>query len=113
MDIKRLLTALIGFPIIAAILIFGNKYVIDITFSIIAMLALYEFFNTFKEKNNPIRWIAYVDALSIALIHVIPSEYILRLIAAIIPISISVLFAQVILTNMKYNVKDIAICTFQ
>ena len=112
MDIKRVLTALIGFPIIAAILIFGNKYVIDITFSIIAMFALYEFFNSFKEKNTPIRWIAYVDALSIALIHVIPSQYALRLIAAIIPISISVLFAQVIITNMKYTLKDIAITAF-
>ena len=38
---------------------------------------------------------------------IIPKEYILPTIAAIIPISILVLFAQVIASNMKYNIKDI------
>ena len=112
MELKRWTSALIGFPIVAIILIFGNKYIIDIAFSIIAILALYEYFNSFKEDNKKIRWIAYIDALCIAFIHIIPSEYILKTIAAIIPISILVLFAQVILSNMKYTIKDIAITVF-
>ena len=66
----------------------------------------------FVLKDTKSRDMSKTMALSIALIHVIPSEYILRMIAAIIPISISVLFAQVIITNMKYTIKDIAITAF-
>ncbi len=114
MDIKRITSALIGFPLVAVILIFGNKYLVDIAISVIAIMALHEYFHCFKEQNEnkDLRWIAYISAASIALIHVIPSEYILKTIAAIIPISILVLFAQVIATNMKYNIKDIAITFF-
>lgn len=114
MDIKRITSALIGFPLVAVILIFGNKYLVDIAISVIAIMALHEYFHCFKEQNEnkDLRWIAYISAVSIALIHVIPSEYILKTIAAIIPISILVLFAQVIATNMKYNIKDIAITFF-
>ena len=112
MELKRWATAIIGFPIVAIILIFGNKYIIDIAFSIISILALYEYFNCFKDNNKGIRWIAYITALSIAFIHIIPAEYMLKIIAAIIPTSILVLFAQVIASNMKYNIKDISIVVF-
>ena len=114
MDFKRVSSALIGFPLVAIILIFGNKYLVDICVSVIAMMSLHEYFHSFKEQkeNKVLRWIAYVSALSIAFIHVIPSEYILKTIAAIIPISILALFSQVIATNMKYNIKDIAITFF-
>ncbi len=30
MDIKRVLTAVIGFPLVTILLIFGNKYIIDV-----------------------------------------------------------------------------------
>lgn len=114
MDLKRVSSAMIGFPIVAAILIFGNKYLVDITVSIIAMLSLHEYFHCFKEqeKNKNLSWIAYIAALSIAVIHIIPGQYVLKTIGAIIPISILVLFAQIIATDMKYNIKDIAITVF-
>ena len=114
MDLKRVSSALIGFPIVAAILIFGNKYLVDITISIIAILSLHEYFKCFKEneKNKNLSWVAYIAAASISIIHIIPANYVLKTIGAIIPISILVLFAQVIATNMKYNIKDIAITLF-
>ena len=114
MDLKRVSSAMIGFPIVAVILVFGNKYLVDIAVSIIAILSLHEYFHCFKEqeKNKNLGWIAYISALSIAFIHIIPGQYVLRTIGAIIPISILVLFAQVIATDMKYNIKDIAITVF-
>lgn len=114
MDLKRLISALIGFPLVAIVLIFGNKYLVDISISIIAIMSLYEFFKCFDEKqsNKSIRWIAYLCAILISFIHVIPSQYILKIIAAIIPTSILILFAQVIITDMKYNIKDISITFF-
>ena len=115
MDIKRITSSLLGFPVVAAILIYGNKYLVDVCVSIIAIMSLHEYFHSFKNEEKdtrPIRWIAYISALSIALIHIIPKEYAITVIGAIIPISILVLFAQVIATNMKYNIKDIAITFF-
>lgn len=115
MDFKRITSALLGFPIVAIILIYGNKYLVDICVSAIAIMSLHEYFHSFKKEEKdtrPIRWIAYLSAISIALIHIIPKEYAIPVVGAIIPISILVLFAQVIATNMKYNIKDIAITFF-
>lgn len=111
MEIKRVISALIGFPLVAIILIFGNKYLVDVTISIIAIMSLYEYFNSFKDQkeNKNLRCIAYIAAITIMFIHIIPSDMILKLIAAIIPISILILFSQVIASNMKYNIKDISI----
>lgn len=114
MDFKRIFSALIGFPVVAIILIFGNKYLVDICISVIAIMSLHEYFHSFKEQNEKrdLRWIAYLSAVLITFIHLIKQEYILKTIAGIIPIAILVLFAQVIATNMKYNIKDIAITLF-
>lgn len=114
MDFKRIISTIIGLPLVAIVLIFGNKYLVDIVISIIAIMSLHEYFNSFKEENQnrDLRWIAYIAAIAIAFIHIIPSEIILKVIGAIIPISILVLFSQVIASNMKYNIKDIAITFF-
>ena len=114
MDLKRLSSAIIGLPLVAAVLIFGNKYLVDICISIIAIMALHEYFHCFKEQNEKknLSWIAYICAALISCIHIIPSEYVLKVIAATIPVSILVLFSQVIASNMKYNIKDIAITCF-
>lgn len=52
MDFKRIASALIGFPLVAIILIFGNKYLVDIAVSIIAILSLHEYFHSFKEQTQ-------------------------------------------------------------
>ena len=51
-------------------------------------------------------------AASISLIHAIPSYYIPSIIGVGIPVIVLVLFLQVIISNMKYNFKDIAITLF-
>ena len=111
MDFKRIITTIVGLPLVAVILIFGNKYLVDVIISLIAIMSLHEYFHSFKEQEQKrdLRWIAYIAALSIAFIHIIPSEMILKLIAAIIPISILVLFSQIIASNMKYNINQLLV----
>ena len=53
MNIKRLLSGTILFPIFAIIIIFGNKYIVDIFISIIALLSLHEFYKAFKGSGYP------------------------------------------------------------
>lgn len=112
MDIKRLISGLTLFPLVVIISIFGNKYVIDIAIAIVAAMSLHEYFNAFKEKAKPVIWLGYLASALIALIHVIPLEHAITIVSVLLPGAITVLFLQVILTNMKTNVKDIAITFF-
>ncbi len=57
MDIKRYVSGLILFPIFAVVMVFGNKYVIDIAISIIAIMCLHEFYKAFRGKAKPISWV--------------------------------------------------------
>ncbi len=109
MSIKRILSGVVLFPIFALILIFGNKYVVDVFFSVVAIRGLYEFYRAFKGKANPIQWPAYVTALLICFIHVIPGEYVLPAITLLILMNILILFTQVVVTSLKRNITDIAI----
>lgn len=115
MELKRLPIIIIGLPIVALVLIFGNKYLVDVAISVVAIMTLYEYFNCFrKEKeNNGITWIGYLAAILIAFIHIIPQEFVLKIVAGIIPVSILILFAQVIISDMKYNIKDISTTFFR
>lgn len=52
---KRIISAVILIPVITAILIFGNKYIIDVFCSILSILALREYFNAHGEHPKEIR----------------------------------------------------------
>ena len=40
--IKRSLTTIIGLPAVLVILIFGNKYILDVIMAILAIMGIYE-----------------------------------------------------------------------
>ena len=116
MDLKRITSALIGFPGVVLILVFANNYVVDIAISLVALTAMYEFYNAVSKESKPIRWIGYLACISIAFIHIIPevisTEYIELIKILIAPIIILILFLHVILSNMKTSFKDIAYSLF-
>ena len=109
---SRIISALILFPLVVVLLIFGNVYIIDAVFSIVALMAMNEYFNAFKEKANPVKWIGYISCLLIALIHIIPASKVVQIIGIGIPTVFLILFLQVIITNMKTTYNDIAITFF-
>ena len=108
MDIKRITSGLLGFPLVLIILLIGNKYVVDVALSIIAILAMSEYFNAVVKVCNPVRWVGYLSCLSISVIHLVPKEYLNIVVTLGIPTILIILFAQVIATEMKTNFKDIA-----
>jgi len=112
MKYSRWISALFGAPLVILILVLGNVYVIDIAFAIIAAISLYEYFNSFKEKAKPVIWIGYLFSALISFIHIIPNEKILPIIGIIGPVSILIMFLQVVLTNNKTTIKDISITLF-
>ncbi len=109
MNTKRVISSLIGFPIVAVILIFANQIVIDIAFSIVAVICLHEFYHAFKEKDNPVEWIGYALAALISIIHVFPTPYVKYSLQLLLPTVTVILFLSVIVTEMKVTIKDMMI----
>ncbi len=112
MDIKRITSALLGFPLVVIILVFGNKYIVDITFAIVAAMSLHEYYKAFKQKANPVIWMGYIASALIAFIHIFPLEHAITIVSVLIPLAVSILFLQIIITNMTTDIKDIAITFF-
>ena len=112
MKLKRILSGVIGLPIVALILIFGNTYIIDIMFSAVAIIAIHEYLKAFSKEHKPVKWIAYLSCIIIAFLHIIPGKYLLITSELLIPMIIAVLFIQVISSNMKTGIKDIMITFF-
>ena len=111
MDIKRVTSALLGFPLVIVVLLFGNKYVIDAVMAIVAIISLQEYFNAFKEYK-PIKWIGYLLAFLICFIHLVPQEQLFSYIGLSIPVVIVALFIELVIKDLKINIIDIAITLF-
>lgn len=111
MDLKRVISALLGLPMVIIVLLLGNKYVIDVAMAIVAIISLQEYFNAFS-KYKPIKWIAYVIAILICFIHFISEEQLFTYIGLSIPIVIVTLFIQLVIKDLKISIIDIAITLF-
>ncbi len=106
-NLKRISSALIGFPLVALIFIIGNKYIISVGLALIAMLSMNEYLNAVSNKCKPIKWISYLSCALIALLSLVPQEQFGNVVFAAIPIILLILFLQVIVTNMKTNFNDL------
>lgn len=112
MNFKRILTALIGFPVVAAIFIFGSKYIVDIVVMIIALIGMNEYIKCISKKVNVISWISYLFIACMALIHIIPAELIQMALPFVLPVLMLVLFLHVIISDMKISFEQIAYTLF-
>lgn len=108
MDVKRITSGLLGFPLVVIIFLIGNKYIVDVLLTIVAILAIDEYFKAVSKICKPIKWVGYLSCISISLIHVIPPENLNIVITLSIPTILLILFSTVIATDMKINFKDVA-----
>ena len=108
MDIKRITSGLLGFPLVLIILLIGDKVFVDIALAIIALLAMNEYLNAVSKVSKPVKWLGYLSCFSIMIIHLIPTSYLNMVVTLAVPTILIILFAQVIATEMKTSFKDIA-----
>ncbi len=108
MDIKRLTSGLLGFPLVVLVLLIGDKIIVDIALAVIALLAMSEYLNAISKVAKPVKWVSYASCFSIAIIHIVPQEFLNMVATLAIPTILIILFAQVIATDMKTTFKDIA-----
>ena len=92
MKIKRIISGIILLAVTAIILILGNNTIVNMSISIVALIAINEYFNAFKNKNNVDRWFGNILAILLAFIGKIPTEAIIL----IVPVLIALLFIKVI-----------------
>ncbi|MGN1271466.1 MAG: phosphatidate cytidylyltransferase [Clostridia bacterium] len=94
MKLKRILSGVIGLPIVALIFIYGNTYIIDVFLGIISIIAMYEYLKCLSVDYKPVKWIAYIPCLLIPFLHVIPKEYLLTICRSSISIDSSTTFYE-------------------
>lgn len=94
MDVKRLMSGLLGFPLVIIIFVIGNKMVVDIALTIIALLSMNEYLNAISKVAKPVKWLSYLSCFVIAFIHIIPQEYMTTVVTLSMPTVLLILFAR-------------------
>lgn len=111
-NLSRITSALLGMPLVIIILVFGNVYVVDFAFAIIAAIALHEFLKCFEGKAKPIIWIGYFASIFIAFMHILPSGSMMDYVGSFFFLMIVLLFIEVFRSQMQVNIVDISITFF-
>lgn len=108
MDLKRILTAVLGLPAVVLIFIFCDKYIIDTMLMIIAIICMYEYFGVIEKVSHPIKWIGYVSTIIIGISSLVSLDVLMKILVFGVPIIMLILFLKVIITEMKTTFKDVA-----
>ena len=108
MSLKRVLTTIIGLPIVGLILVFGNKYIIDFIMMLIAVICMFEYFKVIEKVAHPIKWVGYLSTIIIAVASLLSTQMVMQVVLYAIPIILLILFLHVIISNMKTTFKDVA-----
>ena len=111
MNIKRILTTIVGIPIIIALFTLANPIVTDIILAVVAIRSIYEYSKCAEKTCKIISGLSYIPAILIAFLHVISNEIWLKIFPIIIPLFLLFAFLQVIVTDGKTNYKDVAYTT--
>ena len=101
MNVQRILTGVIGFPIVILLLVLGNKYVLDVAMAIIACIAIHEYFKASKAEIKNLSWVGYILAIGIAFIHIVNTKIALMSLAILVPMILLLLFLHIIISDYK------------
>lgn len=108
MDIKRITSGFIVGLAVCIILLIPRNFIIGIILTLIALVAMNEYLKAISKVCKPIKWIAYLSCIAVAIINYIPQQSLLHTVMLSIPFLLLILFAQVIATDMKITFKDMA-----
>jgi len=114
--LKRVMTTIIGVAVIVAIFlldslnIFQGPVFFNIAITIISLMMTHEFYNALEKKGvKPFKNIGYVASLSIIPIGLVKPEIITFIFFLMFPILLFSCFVKSIITNIKFNIIDIAV----
>lgn len=112
--LTRVISALLGFPLVLIIFIFANKAIFTIAIAALSIICLYEYFKGFKtnKKANPSEYIGYIASIALAATYLFAPAKMGLYILFIILISILCLVVELLLSNGKKNIIDIVVTVF-
>lgn len=105
--LKRVLTAVVGIPLVILIMILGNP-ILQIVGCLIALIGIHEFYGVIQKKYHPITWIGYI----ITLLFFLNYEGAMKHFSSFISIAIMVLLIYMVFTYPKYNIIDVTLTLF-
>ena len=108
MDLKRITSGLIVVLALILILLMQNELITGILFTLIALVAMNEYLKAISKICRPIKWIAYLSCIIVAVINYIPEQNMNLFLLGSIPTIMLLLFLQIIVTDMKITFKDMA-----
>lgn len=111
---KRLISSLVGFPLIAVMLVFANTLWMDILLAVISMISLYEYYNCFKvtKKAKPSMWYGMLVSLLLAGVHFCSDVALKEIIIMLIPASILILTIEMVCSKNNKNIIDLVVTVF-
>ena len=108
--VKRVLSSIVGMLLLVLVFFWNNLVIINVAITLVALLALWEIFQAFKQKGHkPFEVIGYTVTLAILGIGFVNNEMTKVFLFVILPIILFIMFCTSVLKNMKQNVIDIAI----
>lgn len=108
--LKRTISTIVGVGILAFVMIQKNQFVFNVAVAIISIMALWEFYAALKKKNfRPITWGGYLSVLALLGIGYVARDALVMIVALMLPLILFMSYCVSILTNIKYNISDIAI----
>ena len=119
--LTRVISSLVGFPLVLIIFIFANDIVFSVAVTILSLICLYEYYNGFKvnKKANPSSWCGYFVTILLLFLDIIGLKcglYMSAVVALfafwILIFMIVVLTLEIILTSGKKTINDMAITIF-
>ena len=112
--LTRVISALLGFPLVLIVFIFANKTIFSIAIAILSIICLYEYFSGFKTNNkaNPSAYIGYLASIALIFISFLDSAKMGMYIIFTILVSSLILVIELLLSNGKKTIIDIAVTIF-
>lgn len=109
--VKRIVSSLVGFPLVVCAFVFSNNLIMDILLSIVSIICIYEYTKCFKtsEKARPSRWLMYIASLMIIGSSFLSDIALREIMIAILPISFLVLMIEMVFAKDKKSFIDVAI----
>lgn len=108
--IKRVISGLVGFPVVAVLFVFSNNFIMDLFLAIVSIISVYEYAKCFKtgEKAHPSKWYMYIISILIVMTSFISDIALREIMIAVLPISFFILMIELILSKDKKNFMDVA-----
>lgn len=111
---KRLISTSIGIIVLILVMVSRNLIVFNVALTIIALIAMHEFYSAFKNKGvKPVMLVGYILTLGLLFINEkVNGEVLKTILILIMPILMFILFAKSVFSNMKTNFMDIMVTIF-